>query len=175
MSIVAEHRRLRLGVDCTIRDIVAGDLPLIEWYGTHSHFRHMEETNLRDVEAGSKLWLVAVVNRFPAGHLKINLRVEDPLRGNPRGYIFALRVFEPFQSLGIGTALVHAAEDTLRARGFRYASIAVGKDNPRARRLYQRLGYTVYREELGRWQYVDLQGRLNRVEEPEYLMDKPLL
>ena len=174
MAAVAEHRRLRLDLDCIVRDVRASDLPRLEWFGIYAHLRRMEEANYRDVEAGTKLWLVADVNGFPVGHLKVNLRVDDPSRGNPRGYIFALRVFDPFQGLGIGTELIMAAESALRARGFRYVSIAVGKDNPRARRLYERLGYTVYREEIGRWQYVDLQGRLHRVEEPEFLMDKPL-
>ncbi len=174
MTVVAEHHRLHLGIDCIVRSVRADDLPRLEWFGTYAHFRRLEEDNYRDVETGSKLWLVAEANRFPVAHLKINLRVEDPLRGNPRGYIFALRVFDPFQGLGIGTGLIEAAESVLRARGFRYVSIAVGKDNPRARRLYERLDYTVYREEIGRWQYVDLDGRLHRMQEPEYLMDKPV-
>ena len=174
MTTLAERLRVRLNVDVVIRDVRAADLPLMEWYGTHAHFRSMEQAHYRDVEQGAKLWLVAVTGSFPIGHVKINLRVEDPLRGNPRGYLFALRVFEPFQNLGLGTALVRAAEDVLRERGFLYASIAVGKDNARARRLYERLGYRIYREEIGRWQYVDLNGRSHRVEEPEYLMERPL-
>jgi len=174
MTVTAETRRLHIDLECTIRPVRADDLPRLEWFGTYAHFRRLEEANYRDVEAGSKLWLVAEANGFLVGHLKINMRVEDPLCGNPRGYIFALRVFEPFQGLAIGTVLVRAAESMLRARGFRYVSIAVGKDNPRARRLYERLGYSVYREEIGRWQYVDLDGRLHRMEEPEFLLDKPL-
>ena len=174
MTMVAEHRRLRLELDCIVRDVRATDLPLLEWFGSYAQMRRMEEDNYRDVQAGAKLWLVAEVNAFPVGHLKVNLRVQDPVRGNPRGYIFALRVLDPFQGLGLGTMLIRSAERALRARGFRYASIAVAKDNPRARRLYERLGYSIYREETGRWQYVDLQGRLRRMEEPEYLMDKPL-
>lgn len=174
MTVVAEHRRLRFDLDCIVRDVRATDLPALEWFGSYAHIRRMEEDNFRDVQAGAKLWLVAEVNRFPVGHLKVNLRVEDPLRGNPRGYIFALRILEPFQGLGIGTLLIRAAEKALRLRGFRYASIAVAKDNPRARRLYERLDYSIYREEVGRWQYVDLEGRLHRMEESEYLMDKPL-
>ena len=101
MAAVAEHRRLRLNLDCILRAVRASDLPLLEWFGTYAHLRRMEEANYRDVEAGAKLWLVADVNGFPVGHLKVNLRVDDPSRGNPRGYIFALRVFEPFQGLGI--------------------------------------------------------------------------
>jgi len=110
MAAVAEHRRLRLDLDCIVRDARASDLPRLEWFGIYAHLRRMEEANYRDVEAGTKLWLVSDVNGFPVGHLKVNLRVDDPSRGNPRGYIFALRVFDPFQGLGIGTELITAAE-----------------------------------------------------------------
>lgn len=174
MTIIAEHHHLELVMQCTVRDVRPADLPLLEWYGTHAHLRFMEQAAYNEVVNGTKVWLVAEANNFPCGHIKINLQVKDPRRGNPRGYLFALRVFEPFQGMGIGTALINAAEDVLRARGFRYVSIAVGKNNPRARRLYERLGYGVYREEVGRWQYVDLQGVLQQVEEPEYLLDKSL-
>src|ERR671922_708606 len=88
MAAVAEHRRLRLDLDCIVRDVRASDLPLLEWFGIYAHLRRMEEANYRDVEAGTKLWLVAGVNGFPVGHVKVNLRVDDPSRGNPRGYIF---------------------------------------------------------------------------------------
>lgn len=174
MAVVAEHCRLHLDVDCLIRDARATDLASFEWFGEYAHFRHLEEANFRDVELGMKLWFVAEIRGFPAAHMKVNLHVTDPLRGHPRGYLFALRTFDPFQGIGIGTALIRVAEDALRARRFRYVSIAVGVDNHRARRLYERLGYTVYREETGRWHYVDLEGHLHQVEEPEYLMDKPL-
>lgn len=174
MSTITEYRRATFALECAVRDVRAADLPVLEWYGTHSHLRQMEGTYLRDVQNGAKLWLVVESRAFPIGHLKVNLRVEDPLRGNPRGYLFALRVFEPFQRMGIGTLLVKTAESSLRVRGFRFASIAVGKDNPGARKLYERLGYRVYREEIGRWHYVDADGRTHRVEEPEFLMEKPL-
>ncbi|HZS90781.1 MAG TPA: GNAT family N-acetyltransferase [Chloroflexota bacterium] len=168
------QRRVRLEAEYVIREVRPTDLPLLEWYGTYSHLRNMEQANLEDVASGRKLWLVAVLGSFPIGHIKVNLCVEDRTRGNPRGYLFALRVFEPFQNLGIGTELIAAAEEQLRWRGYHFASIAVAITNDRARRLYERLGYRVYREEIGRWQYVDLRGQLQRVEEPEYLMDKPL-
>jgi ribosomal protein S18 acetylase RimI-like enzyme len=167
-------RHVRLETDYIIRDVRPADLPLLEWYGTYAHLRNMEMANLEDVASGRKLWLVAVLGSFPIGHVKVNLCVEDRTRGNPRGYLFALRVFEPFQGLGVGTELIEAAEDQLRWRGYKFASIAVAITNERARRLYERLGYQVYREEIGRWQYVDLRGQVQRVEEPEYLMDKSL-
>ena len=44
---------------------------------------------------------------------------------------------------GIGARLLRAAEQALQARGFRWALLGVQADNPGARRLYERLGYTL--------------------------------
>ncbi len=52
-----------------------------------------------------------------------------------------LEVLGPYQRRGIGTALIHAGEDTARRLGHRRLAMGVGVDNPDARRLYLRLGY----------------------------------
>jgi GNAT superfamily N-acetyltransferase len=52
-----------------------------------------------------------------------------------------LEVLGPLQRRGIGTALIHAGEDTARRLGDQHLAIGVGLDNPGARRLYERLGY----------------------------------
>src|SRR4029453_13703215 len=48
----------------------------------------------------------------------------------------------PVRGGGIGTALVRAGEDTARRLGHDRITLGVGLDNPRARRLYERLGYS---------------------------------
>ena len=48
------------------------------------------------------------------------------------------------QGRGVGTLLIHAAEDIARARGFDKVGIAVLVDNVAARRLYERLGYAYW-------------------------------
>ena len=52
-----------------------------------------------------------------------------------------LEVLESFQGCGIGTALIHAAEAAARELGYEPIALGVGLDNPKARRLYERLGY----------------------------------
>ena len=47
----------------------------------------------------------------------------------------------PLQSQGIGTAIVHFAEDLARSRGRVRLVIGVHEDNVRAATLYERLGY----------------------------------
>jgi GNAT superfamily N-acetyltransferase len=52
-----------------------------------------------------------------------------------------LHVPAPLQSQGIGTAIVHFAEDLVRARGHTRLVIGVDENNVRAATLYERLGY----------------------------------
>jgi GNAT superfamily N-acetyltransferase len=52
-------------------------------------------------------------------------------------------VLPKLRKRGIGTELVRAAEEAVRDRGWRQISLSVSiDDNPAARRLYERLGYT---------------------------------
>jgi GNAT superfamily N-acetyltransferase len=53
-----------------------------------------------------------------------------------------LEVLGPLQGRGIGTALIHAGEGTARHFGHQRLAMGVGLDNPGARRLYERLGYS---------------------------------
>jgi ribosomal protein S18 acetylase RimI-like enzyme len=50
-------------------------------------------------------------------------------------------VSEDAQGLGIGTALIHAAEEHIGTRGHAIVTIGVGLNNRRAAALYERLGY----------------------------------
>lgn len=52
-----------------------------------------------------------------------------------------LHVEQARRGEGVGTALIGAAERSIATRGFRLAGLGVGTDNPRAARLYERLGY----------------------------------
>jgi GNAT superfamily N-acetyltransferase len=51
-----------------------------------------------------------------------------------------LEVLGPLWGQGIGTALIRAAEDTARQLGHERIALGVGLGNPKARRLYERLG-----------------------------------
>ena len=52
-----------------------------------------------------------------------------------------LHVPARLQSQGIGTAIVHFAEDLVRSRGYARLAIGVDESNVRAAALYERLGY----------------------------------
>jgi ribosomal protein S18 acetylase RimI-like enzyme len=136
---------LRVGLDVTIREIVESDLAgLKEWYFTElgERFRRSYERH----RAGEVVYLIAEANGKPVGHLGVDLtRIPEV------AFLWQFGVAPPLQSLGIGSLMVRRAEEAARARGFAVAEIAAETDNPRARALYERLGYELVGERDGEW------------------------
>ena len=61
--------------------------------------------------------------------------------------LWQLAVHGALLSCGIGAILIQAAEQRIRARGLHRAELGVEECNPRARGLYERLGYLAYGRE----------------------------
>ena len=94
---------------------------------------------------GRGMLLIAELDDLAVGDVYLWLEpAEEPelnryLPGVP--LIQHFEVHEPFQSRGIGTRLLAAAERELRHRGHGRVALGVGLSNEGAMRLYQRLGY----------------------------------
>jgi mycothiol synthase len=92
------------------------------------------DTPARDAEAS----IIAVDDGRIVGHLLAERHDEGGL-----GYVCVLGVGQAWRGRGIGSALVAAAVGIWCAAGVRRAGLTVASDNPRARRVYERLGMTV--------------------------------
>jgi GNAT superfamily N-acetyltransferase len=107
--------------------------------------RHWFADRLARQERGGGLVLVAWLEGRPVGEVFLDCEpakepeVRRHLPGVPQ--LDHLEVPGPFQGRGIGTALIHAAEEAARQLGHERIALGVGVDNPKARRLYERLGY----------------------------------
>lgn len=159
-----------------IRPLTAADLPQLEWDGEYTQHRPVFQRMLADVERGTRLMLVAVVGEQIVGQVFVQLRsseIEFAHEGR-RGYLYSLRVRPEWRGHGIGTQLVAVAEAELLARGYGEAAISTAKDNAAARRLYERLGYQVFKEDPGEWWFTDVNGQLQHVQEPCWVMEKML-
>jgi len=169
-----ERSVLTLEFQVVFRLAEKDDLPKLEWYGQYTHFRRVFQRAYEDQLAGRRLMLLADMNGWPIGQVFIQLEsLDDNLVGSgKRGYFYSLRVMDHLQHRGIGTALIHEAESILISRGYVSVSIAAAKDNPGARRLYERLGYRVFMEDGGRWHYVDHEGKTRQVVEPCWVLEK---
>jgi len=158
-------------VPVTIRECRESDLLNLEWFGLHTPAREIITNAFQRQQKGEVIMLVTETNRFPIGQVWIDLTKR---RENAIGFLWALRVMIPFQNLGIGTRLIVSAERLLKERGFHISEISVGKDNPDARRLYERLGYHTVRDNIEEWQYTPPNGTLVTVRDDQWILHKSL-
>lgn len=168
-----DRRELLLHLSVTFRPAERDDLPKLEWHGEYTHFRRVYRHTFDEQRAGRRLMLLAEVNHFPIGQVFIQLENSDSWwQGVRRSYFYSLRVMDAFQRQGIGTALLEEAERILISRNYGVVGIAAARNNPGARRLYERLGFAVVAEDAGRWQYIDHEGRTRQVSEPCWILEK---
>lgn len=136
---------LRIPQDVAIRGIRPADVEAFRaWYGFER-----DESFLRNLQRhrdGEIVYLVAELDGEPVGHLGVDLA---RVRGVAWLWQFAVRT--DLQSRGIGSEMVRRAEEAALECGFRVAEIAAEFTNPRARALYERLGYVLRGEEHGEW------------------------
>jgi ribosomal protein S18 acetylase RimI-like enzyme len=154
-----------------IRELRGADQPdLLEWHrrlylhiGKLNPRRYQTRLSRQDVEADTKeslrllrrargFVLIAELEQEPVGFVMAEVLEFPPrhhrLTRRPEltGQIDTLFVEERARNMGVGTALLQAAEKRLRAEGCDNLQLGVVEENETARNLYAGLGY----RELGR-------------------------
>jgi ribosomal protein S18 acetylase RimI-like enzyme len=153
----------------TVRDLTAADLPACRWSGGRSHLAAI--AGELDRAARGEAESLAVC---PPSGLPVALGGIDYVKIPGAGVLWQLAVHETLQSCGIGTILIQAAEQRIRARGLRRAELGVEECNPQARALYERLGYMAYGTALESWDEDVPDGSTVRYETVCTLMRKDL-
>lgn len=117
-------------------------------------------------QRGASVLVVAWSDGVPVGSAQLDLRT-DPFE------VKNLHVDERARGQGIGTALM-AEVERLAAPASRLA-VGVGVDNPRARALYERLGYrSTGQESTTTYEYVDAHGVRRTATETDVLLVKDI-
>jgi ribosomal protein S18 acetylase RimI-like enzyme len=137
-------------VPIVVRDLTVADLPGCEWSGSALHLAQLA-VQLERAAAGEVDYLALCT---PVG-LPVAIGGVDYRTHPDAGTLWQLAVLPALRSRGLGTLLVRAAEERIRARGLRRAELGVEDGNPRARALYERLGYTAFDHQPASW---DVQG-----------------
>ena len=107
--------------------------------------------------AGGGAWLLLAVDaasarRAAAGYAMVRLTEPGPTwdLGTSLGELESLAVAEQARGRGVGTKLMDASRDLLRAQGAGYWTVGVVEVNTDAVRLYERAGFQpFYRQLLG--------------------------
>jgi len=122
-----------------IRPLRAGDLEDLEW--DSAQVLGVESLRRSLAEQGDLIvHLVALVNDRPVARLSLDFGRKA---GHGVVHLWGFAVLPALQRLGIGTAMIRAAESLIAAapRGAMTVEIGVDDWNHDAARLYRRLGY----------------------------------
>jgi ribosomal protein S18 acetylase RimI-like enzyme len=123
-----------------IRPCEERDLEHFGAFGSEHHVQYCREEFGRGASAVTIL--VAVdENDAPVGKLHLDFEGRAADRS---AVLIAACVRRERRRRGIGTALMHAAEELVCSRRFDAIVLGVEDSNPGARRLYERLGYEVF-------------------------------
>ncbi|MEV7194579.1 N-acetyltransferase [Streptomyces sp. NPDC093510] len=153
----------------SVRDLVHADLAACGWSGSEHHLANVA-TQLERARLGEVEYLaVCPATDIPVAKGGVDYRVKEGV-----GTLWQLAVHPALQSCGIGTFLVESAELRIRNRGLRQAELGVEENNPRARALYERLGYVAYGSQPDSWDEQAPDGSLRRYETTCTLMRKDL-
>lgn len=152
-----------------VRDLLPGDLPACAWSGSATHVRHVGHELARAAVGEVDYLAVCTPADLPVAIGGVDYRVAEGA-----GTLWQLAVMPALQSCGLGTLLVRAAERRIRSRGLWRAELAVEEGNPRARALYERLGYRAYGREPDAWDEEAPDGSIRRHETMCVLLRKSL-
>ena len=153
-----------------VRDLTYADLPHCGWSGSALHLL-VVENELDRAAAGVADYLAVCAAKTD---LPLAIGGIDYELAPAAGSIHQLATMPALQSCGLGTTLMAAAEDRIRRRGLARAELGVEQDNPRARALYERLGYVVFDTRPDSWDQEAPDGTLRRYETVCAIMAKDL-
>lgn len=162
-----------------IRACVPADLRLLERADPSGLNAWHEQRFRRQLAAESTYLLACDRNGFPvgSGEVRWNGCVNDSVRRAVPDCpeINGLAVYRgELRGQGIGSAIIREAEIRAKQRGYHRTGLGVGDDNPRAARLYERLGYRETIRYIDAWSYVDDDGVKHGVEDPCTFLIKDL-
>jgi ribosomal protein S18 acetylase RimI-like enzyme len=104
---------------------------------------------LCDIVAGqSHVTLIAHQKGERLGFLLMLDQLPDEVTLMDQGFVAYMAVEPKRQGMGVGAALLAAAEDEARRRGLPFMALMVTEENEPGRRLYERAGYRTERRLL---------------------------
>ena len=129
--------------DYTIKELGADELSCLGELFNYRDINQMIRENNGRISRGE----IAIFALFEGDRLAGELRVayiheneQFAARGR-RAYLYAFRVHRDLRGRGLGTYLLRAVLSRLEDEGYTEFTVGVEDDNPRARALYERLGF----------------------------------
>jgi len=131
---------------------------------------------------GKGLYLIAWHENTPLGHFLLHwsgpsdAHVTKYIDVTHSAFLEAGATRSEFQRIGVATTIIREAERSAKEKGCTHMGLHVGKDNLKAKRLYEKLGYCDWGngEFLISWNYIDRNGNEGIETETVIFMQKVL-
>jgi ribosomal protein S18 acetylase RimI-like enzyme len=130
-----------------VGDLRDDDLAGLAWSGNPAHLRSVAAALQRAAQGLEDYRVVRAPGGQPIAKMSADYTSEADA-----GVFSQLAVMGPLPGLGIATMLIGAGEQRARTRGLSFAALGVEDSNPRARRLYERLGYQAACRQHASWE-----------------------
>lgn len=161
-----------------IRHLTREDLTTLEWEGEYIRFRRVYLQVYERMRNGLGLmWGADLPGVGLIGQAFVQFKkssTNSRSQKMKKAHIHSFRVRPAYRRAGVGTQIMDAIEVDLLRRGYDMVSLNVSRKNHVARRLYSRRGYVIVRPEPGEWSYYDHQGKLQKMHEPGWRMQKTI-
>ncbi|HOW07773.1 MAG TPA: GNAT family N-acetyltransferase [Flexilinea sp.] len=160
-----------------IRLMRESDLPLIEWGDEYVRYRKIYREVYRNFLAGRAFPWIAEIEKYGViGQVFLTEKQPDPAFDPEQPYMFlsSFRVKPDFRNRGLGTLLLKICEVTARDRNIHNVFLNCAKTNKRCKAFYERNGFTVLREDPGKWSFIDHKGAIREEVEPAWTMVKKI-
>lgn len=145
----------------TVRDLTTEDLDLnaATWGWSDTHIAGTA-TALERARRGEVDFLAVC----PPSGIPVATGGVDYAKPSSVATLWQLSVDTSLRSCGIGTILIQALEERIRARGLHLAELGVDENKSRPLALYERLGYVVTGRVPGGWDEESPDGTIARYE-----------
>ena len=137
-----------------IHPLVTGDIEqFMAWRATDDYLAHWAREETQEHLDGKRVLLVAEAGGQLVGTVQFVPHHEDKdlADGKITAYLLALEVKDEFRRRGLGSWLVASVQHLALDQGFRRLTLMVEPDNGPALSLYQRLGFTAFKNSSEIW------------------------
>lgn len=145
MAHVNTRRQYPTSLMLDIRPLTKDEIPLLDAHLDVERLAGRHRDRFTQQQDGRLTYLIAWLDGVPIGHTMVRWEgTTDTFvaeRISACAHVEDLFVMPELRSQGIGTRILGHGERLAAERGFERIGLAVGIDNPRARALYERLGY----------------------------------
>ena len=130
----------------TIREATLADLPRLPELFDYNDVRAMIAEHTRRITSGEFSIFLLFEDDALIGELHVTWRSDDPQLAidGQRAYLSAFRIREDKQGHGFGQFLLHEVIRRIEGAEFREITVGVEDDNPRAKHMYAKAGFTEF-------------------------------